>query len=57
MPRTSAALHAATSTDADATIFTIEADVITITRRPTDRYLHYEFTLRRFYQLIKSRRA
>jgi hypothetical protein len=53
-PKTSAALHAATSRDADATIFTIEADVITITRGPTDRYQHYELTLRRFYPLIKS---
>jgi len=41
-PKTSAALHAATSTHADAAVFIIEAGVIT------------KVTLRRFYPLIKS---
>jgi hypothetical protein len=41
-PKTSAALHAATSTHADATVVRIEAGVIT------------KVTLRRFYPLIKS---
>jgi hypothetical protein len=53
-PKISTAPHAAMSTDANATNFAIEADVITTIRRPTDRYRHYELTLRRFYPLIKS---
>jgi hypothetical protein len=55
--KTSAAPHAATSMDADATILTIETGVITITRGPTDRYQQYELILRRFYLLIKSGQA
>jgi hypothetical protein len=52
--KTKAALHAATSMDADATILTIETGVITIIRGPTDRYQQYGLILRRFYLLIKS---
>jgi len=52
--KTNAALHAATSIDADATILTIETNVITIIRGPTDRYQQYELILRRSYLLIKS---
>jgi hypothetical protein len=52
--KTNAALHAATSMDADATILTIETGVITIIRGPTDRYQQYELILRRSYLLIKS---
>ena len=52
--KTTAALHAATSMDADATILTIETGVITIIRGPTDRYQQYELILRRSYLLIKS---
>jgi hypothetical protein len=37
-PKTRAALPAATSTHADATILTIETGVITTTRRLTDRH-------------------
>ncbi|HJY89319.1 MAG TPA: hypothetical protein VJ255_03535 [Candidatus Acidoferrum sp.] len=53
-PKTNAALHAAASMDADATILTIETGVITIIRGPTDRYQQYELILRRSYLLIKS---
>ena len=54
---TSAAPHAATNTDADATILTIETRVTTTTRGTTDRYQHYKLTLRRFRPLIKSGQA
>jgi hypothetical protein len=55
MPKISAALQAAKSTDASTTIFTIEAGVITITRwSDLAQSALLASTLRRFYPPIKS---
>ena len=54
MPNTTAALDAATSTDADATILIIETGVIMTTLQPTDRHQYFNLILRRFGPRIKS---
>src|SRR5689334_14366036 len=54
MPKTTAALDAATSTDADATILIIETGVIMTTLQPTDRHQYFNLILRRFGPRIKS---
>lgn len=54
MPKTTAALDAATSTDADATILIIETGVIMTTLQPTDRHQYFNLILRRFGLRIKS---